>query len=145
MELTIELEEIKFGKGSHLLATVWVNGFIARMIVDTGASETIFDERRILNYLSEERTDETVKAVNGRVSSGLGVDTIKLSEATLNKLQIGDLRIYDYKATLMNLDSVARAYTAQGLKPIEGILGSDILTKYKALIDYEKKLLFLRV
>lgn len=145
MILAIPLTEIKIENGSHLIASVWINGFIARMIIDTGATETIFDEKRILNYLNEEKTSEAVKTVNGRVSSGIGVDTMKLGSTVLDKLQIGELRLYDYEATTMNLDSVARAYSNLKEKPVEGILGSDFLKKYEALIHYPASKMFLRV
>ncbi len=137
--LVIPLKEILIGGGSHLIATVWINNFIARMIIDTGANETIFDEKRILNYLDEEKIEEAVKTVSGRVGSGIGAKKAAISETVLDKFQIGELCLYNHRATIMNLDSVSNAYVKLNEKPVEGILGSDFLRKYESMIIYADK------
>jgi len=45
----------------------------------------------------------------------------------------------DYEAVLLDLSHVNKSYEQIGLKQIEGVLGSDILLKYNAIIDYPKK------
>jgi hypothetical protein len=49
----------------------------------------------------------------------------------------------NYQAVAMNLSHVNYAYAQIGQKPIEGVLGSDLLKKYKAVIDYPKRKLYL--
>jgi hypothetical protein len=59
----------------------------------------------------------------------------------LKKISIGDLVINDYTTVLLDLSHVNGSYQQIGLKPVEGVLGSDILLLYNAVIDYEKKIL----
>ena len=63
---------------------------------------------------------------------------------TIKKLKIGDLEISDYKTILLDLSHVNNSYEQIGLKQVDGVLGSDILLKYNAVIDYEKKILKLK-
>ena len=45
---------------------------------------------------------------------------------------------------MLDLSHVNQSYEQIGLKPIDGVLGSDVLLKYNAVIDYEKKILKLK-
>lgn len=141
MKITIKLIEQIIEDGSHLLCPVFLNNRAGIMVIDTGASASIFDEKRILNYIAS----ETVKTVNDKVSSGLGVDTIRVSEFTLDKLQLGELRLYGLKFSALKLDSINRAYLKLGYQPIEGIIGADLLRRFKAVIDYDNKSLILTI
>ena len=40
--------------GFHLMVEVEINGKKANLVVDTGASRTVFDEIEIQNYLNED-------------------------------------------------------------------------------------------
>ncbi|MEO6302167.1 MAG: hypothetical protein ABIP51_03235 [Bacteroidia bacterium] len=62
----------------------------------------------------------------------------------LKKLKLGDLEIINYKTVLLDLSHVNQSYQLIGLNPIDGVLGSDILFQYNAVINYEKKLLTLK-
>ncbi len=134
MKLTIPLTQIEIEDGCHLIAAIWINGSIARMIIDSGASATVFDEKRLVNYVSP----ETARIEHRKVSSGLGVDKVKVSGVILDKIQIGDLRLYEFEANAMNLSSISRAYYDMKEKPVEGVLGSDILKRYRAIINYDE-------
>ncbi len=61
----------------------------------------------------------------------------------LSNLKLGELEIVDYDATILDLKHVNQSYEKLDLEPIDGIIGGDILTGYKAVIDYEKKELVL--
>lgn len=141
MNIEIPLIERVINEGSHLVAPIYINGNIGMMVIDTGASATMFDEKRILNYIE----GETVKTV-GLTGSGIGgVDTVKVAEVYIDKLQLGDLRLYGLKSNAMKLDPINRAYKKLGYTQVEGIIGSDLLRKYKAVIDYDGKKMILSV
>jgi hypothetical protein len=44
----------------------------------------------------------------------------------------------------MKLDHVNKAFTSMGLKEVDGVIGADILTENKAIIDYSNLILYLR-
>ena len=124
------------GEGYHLLIKVYINKKVANLIIDTGASKTVFDKTRIEKFVKE-RTFEKHESL----SSGLGTNTMQSEQVTIKKIKIGELEIENYKTILLDLSHVNQSYEQVGLKPVAGVLGSDILLKYNAVIDYEKKIL----
>ena len=122
--------------GFHLMIKAKINGKPANLIIDTGASKTVLDRTRVSKYVKEKDFIS-----HDKLSSGLGTNTMESQMTILKKLSIGDLVINDYTTVLLDLSHVNSSYQQIGLKPVEGVLGSDILLLYNAVIDYEKKIL----
>lgn len=129
--LTIEIFPIE-DDGYHLKTSLLVNGKIANVIIDTGASRSVFDETRITNYINFDELED-----HDRLSSGLGTNTMVSKIVTLDKLEIGDIAINNYEATILDLSHVNASYEKLDLTPIDGILGGDIMHDYNAVIDYK--------
>ena len=127
------------GDGYHLMIKVYINKKVANVIVDTGASKSVFDKTRIEKYVSDKTFEK-----HDSLSSGLGTNTMVSELVTIKKIKIGDLGIENYKTILLDLSHVNNSYEQIGLKHVDGVLGSDILLKYNAVIDYEKKILKLK-
>ena len=123
--------------GFHLMVKVEVNGIPARMLVDTGASRSVFDQERIGRFF-EEMPD---MAENQQKSTGLGTRDMQSQALYLNTLSIGELIIRKYPAVVLDMSHVNISYSELGMEPIDGVLGSDILMKYGAVIDYGKRIL----
>jgi hypothetical protein len=128
------------GDGFHLQAKVKINGKPALVIVDTGASRTVFDKTEILKYL---RTEEI--AEHDRVSTGLGTSDMQSHVVTLGSFSLGKLKLEKFPAVVLDLQHVNHTYAAIGFASIAGVLGSDVLVGYKAVIDFRKKSLSLTV
>ena len=126
-------------EGFHLLIKIHINRKVARIIVDTGASKTVFDKTRIEKFVAERNFD-----VHEKMSSGLGTNTMQSQTTSIKKMKIGDLEVLNYKAVLLDLSHVNQSYEQIGLHAVDGVLGSDILLKFNAVIDYEKKVLKLK-
>jgi len=124
--------------GYHLKITLIINGKPANMIVDTGASRTVFDEARVVNFV-----DEDCIEVQDCLSTGLGTNSMKSKQVVLDEIQLGEITIIDYNAAVLDLTHVNQSYERLELEPIDGVLGSDILNDYKTVIDYDKKELVL--
>lgn len=137
--LPITIEAIE-NDGFHLLATIQINGKNALMIIDTGASRTVFDETRIVDFIGHNNLTEQDK-----LSSGLGTNTMTSKKVTIEKLNLNGFEITNYEATLLNLHHVNESYQKIGLTAIDGILGGDILHDYHAIIDYKNSQLMLEV
>ncbi len=123
-------------EGFHLLIKLRINRKIAKLIIDTGASKTVLDTNRIKKYVGKQKFD-----VHSKLSSGLGTNTMQSHTTILKKMKIGDIVINDYETVLLDLSNVNKSYEQVGLKPVEGVLGGDILVEYKAIIDYSQKVL----
>ena len=127
------------GDGFHLMLKLYINKKVAHVIIDTGASKSVFDKTRIEKYVAAKTFEK-----HDSLSSGLGTNTMTSELVTIKKLKIGDLEISDYKTILLDLSHVNNSYEQIGLKQVDGVLGSDIFLKYNAVIDYEKKILKLK-
>ncbi len=123
--------------GFHLMVEVSVNGIPARMLVDTGASRSVFDNDRIGRFFDEE--PELVE--NEQKSTGLGTSDMESQALYLDELKIGELVIRKYPAVVLDMSHVNHSYAALDMEPIDGVIGSDILMKYGASIDYGKSML----
>ena len=53
MKTVLKLKVIHIENGAHLIANVKINGKKAILVVDTGASTTVFDTKAIKKYLKE--------------------------------------------------------------------------------------------
>ena len=62
-----------------------------------------------------------------------------------NKLKIGKWKKDKIALILFNLSHVNTALLSHNSKPIDGIIGADILKKGKAIIDYDKRVLYLKL
>lgn len=125
--------------GYHLSIKAKINGKAANLLIDTGASRTVFDLNRMGKFLKAPEMQE-----NERLSTGLGTNSMKSHVAQLKKVQLGDLLIADYKAVFLDLSHVNVSYVNAGLNPIDGVVGSDILHDHKAALDYDKLELILK-
>ncbi len=124
--------------GSHLLVKSKINGKVARLLIDTGASRSVFDIERIKQFVSEKSFPE-----HDKLSTGLGTNSMPTSTITLKSLKIGDLVIENFPAVLLDLQHVNGTYTTLGHSAIDGVIGNDILVRYHATINYKKMLLML--
>ncbi|MCX2450924.1 aspartyl protease family protein [Pedobacter sp. PLR] len=122
--------------GFHLLVEIVVFGKKSFVVLDTGASRSVFDMTLIKNNISELEYGEETHATTLFATSS----TI---QATIPKIKMGRLVIHDYETVALDLESVNQAYDQMGHPMIAGIIGSDILLKYEAVINYKKLKLFL--
>ncbi|MBP6658227.1 MAG: clan AA aspartic protease, partial [Bacteroidia bacterium] len=93
---------------------------------------------RIFNYVEEVELED-----HDKLSTGLGTDSMPTSSTNLNQFKIGKINIKNFHAILLDLTHVNSSYEKMGFSPIDGVLGSDVMNKYHAVIDYKKKRLTL--
>jgi len=136
--IPLELMNIE-GDGYHLMIEAEVNSHPVRLLVDTGASKTVFDKTR-LQSLMEEGADEHYEDLE-QLSTGLGTNSMQGQVAELDSFIFGDVEIKDYPVVVLDMDHVNQSYEMLGDRGIDGVLGSDILKKYDAVIYFKKKVL----
>lgn len=126
-------------QGFHLMLKVRINNRVARLILDTGASKTVFDFRKIKKYV------KTSLKKNDQLSTGLGTNEMVTHTVSIKKLDLGTLTIHDFSMVLLDLKHISQSYALLGLPAIDGVLGGDILMEYHAVIDYQKRRLHLKI
>lgn len=127
-------------KGCHISVTGKIKNKKVNLIIDTGASQTVFDKNRIAEYIGHNEFEKV-----DSVSSGLGTNTMESHLVAIPDLKIGELFLPHQKMMLLDLSHVNQTYTMMKMKPIDGVIGGDILKAYKAVIDYDKKTITFRI
>lgn len=133
IELPMQFVNIE-DEGFHIVTEGLINGKEARFVIDTGASRTVFDKKRILNYI-----DSPEFSKKEGLSAGIGGTDIHSFVFMIDKLSFGDLIINDYQCIAMDLSNINDSYEKINLPAIDGVIGGDILKKYKAIINYKAK------
>lgn len=133
IEIPINIINIE-GDGFHLIAEGMINNKPARFVVDTGASRTVFDKDRILNYIDNPEFNE-----KEGISAGIGGTDISSFIFNIEELSFGDLKINGYQAVAMDLSNVNNSYAMLKLPPVDGVIGGDLMKKHQAIINYKLK------
>jgi len=130
--------KLKFTKTNHFEIKANINGVKGRFILDTGASNSCigFDSVKDFNLKVE---DSEVKA------AGAGAVDMLTQLSKKNVIKIGKWKRDKVALILFNLTHVNTALTNHDSNPVDGIIGADILKKGKAIIDYQKKYLYLKL
>jgi hypothetical protein len=124
--------------GLHLWVEVLLNNKPAIMVVDSGASRTCFDITRIRKFVPDEDFE-----LHSEVSTGLGTNSMQSHVTIIENFSIGSILLKQYKTILIDLFHVNDSYEKLDLGKIDGVLGSDLLARYGAVIDYKFKKLVL--
>ncbi len=121
---------------NHFEIKAKINGKKGQFILDTGASNSCvgFDEIEKFNLITEDSDHKAAGAGEGEIDTQI---------SKKNKIKIGDYKLKKVNLVLLNLTHINNALTKQNAKPVNGIIGADILEKGKAVIDYDKKKLYL--
>lgn len=130
--------KLKFTKTNHFEIKAIINGVKGKFILDTGASNSCigFDSAKDFNLKVE---DSEVKA------AGAGAVDMLTQLSKKNVIKIGKWKKDKVALILFNLTHVNTALTNHNSNPVDGIIGADILKKGKAIIDYQKKYLYLKL
>ncbi|POY38389.1 clan AA aspartic protease [Solitalea longa] len=126
------------GEGYHPKIEIEINGVRQKAILDTGASKTAFD-----HDLLQAIAGEQAFHLDEKLSTGLGTNSMQCFRATID-LKLGDLSIKKYDAAVLDLSHINIAYEKLGFEKVIGVIGSDILVRYNAVIDYANKVLVLK-
>jgi len=125
-------------KTNHFEIIAYINGVKGKFILDTGASNSCVGFESVEHFKLDTEESEVKAAGAGAID----MET-KLSEK--NKIKIGKWRNDKLALILFNLTHVNTALKNHNSKPVDGIIGADILKKGKAIIDYNKKYLYLKL
>lgn len=129
--------QLVYTKTNHFEVTAILNGIKGNFIVDTGASNSCVGFEAVEKF-SLYTQDSDIKA------AGAGATDMFTQLSKKNTIQIGNWCKKRIPLVLFDLNHVNTALVAHQADPVDGILGADILKKGNAIIDYQKKCLFLK-
>jgi predicted aspartyl protease len=133
--MTVPLQIIDLhDDGYHPLVEVILFGKAFIVVLDTGASKTAFDQSMLA-----QANEATSITASDRLSTGLGTNTMESFTATIKGMRIGTLKVTAFDVAVLDLSTINIAYSQMGHPQVLGVLGGDILMKYKAVIDYGKQ------
>jgi len=139
MDYTVPIEIIPIeDDGFHILISGMINKKEARLLVDTGASRSVFDSTRIMSFPGI--SDDTVEEYDKR-STGLGTNTMRSQTIVLSSLDLGGLELLNYSAVIIDMVHINESYNMIDVQPIDGVIGSELLERFKAVIDYGERVL----
>ena len=140
MRCSVKLISIKIPpSGLHLIVNARINKKPARLVVDTGASQTVLDYNRIGRFSSV-----TEFEIHDGHSSGIGSSKMVSHIFHADSFSLGKCLLENHELVLIDMVHVNASYQLLNKKPVDGVLGGDILKKLDAIIDYRKRVLILR-
>jgi predicted aspartyl protease len=130
--------KLRLTKTNHFEIKATLNGVKGRFILDTGASNSC------VGFEAVDHFNLKVKDSN-ILAAGAGASNMETKMSKKNKIKIGKWETNKVILVLFNLTHVNTALINHKSKPVDGIIGADILKKSNAVIDYEKKYLYLKL
>lgn len=129
--------KFKVSKTQHLLIKAKINGVTGNFILDTGASNSCvgFESIELFN----------LKAGKSKTkAAGAGATGMFTQIAKDNSLKIGRWKTDDFHLIIFDMSHVNDALTQYKAKPVNGIIGADVLLQGKAIIDYANHCFYLK-
>ena len=130
--------KLKLLKSNHFEMRATINGVKGRFILDTGASNTLVDSMLLEDF------NLKIKKADVKIT-GAGATNMDSQISVKNHLKIGKWSNSKSMIVLFNLTHVNSGLAENNIEPIQGIIGTDVLKKAGAIIDYEKKYLYLKL
>ena len=129
--------KLQFLKTTHYSLEAKINGVNGIFILDTGASNSCICTS--LENKFKIISKETIKKASSATSE---ISNTKISKN--NTIQIGK---WENKINLIsfNMDHINQVLGEKKIDSIDGIFGSDILKKSKAILDYKSNKLYLKL
>lgn len=126
----------RFTKTQHLLIKGKINGISGNFILDTGASNSCVGFEGVSFFELMAKNSKTK-------ASGAGATGMMTQSSRRNKLKLGRWLDSEFDLVIFDMSHVNEALRQYKVKPVNGIIGADVLLKGKAIIDYYNSYLYL--
>ena len=123
---------------NHIIILCKVNSIMSRFIIDTGASNSC------INYLSKEKFNLNFKKSDEKAYSATDKIT-NIFYSKNNILEISHFKKNNFDVILFDMSNINNTLKEKEIQEVDGIIGGEILKEHKAFIDYEKKILTLKL
>ena len=124
-------------EGYNLYVDGSVNGTKARLMVDTGAFATLLHSQFVLHMKIPLRQTKFR-------SIGVNLAQSHVRLANITRLSVGSMDMRSYKVGVINLEGLIHGGLLDASPPVAGLLGSEMLQRYHAIIDFGTSSLYLK-
>jgi predicted aspartyl protease len=124
-------------EGYNLYVDGSVNGTKARLMVDTGAFATLLHSQFVLHMKIPLRQTKFR-------SVGVNLAQSHVRLANITRLSVGSMDMRSYKVGVINLEGLIHGGLLDASPPVAGLLGSEMLQRYHAIIDFGTNSLYLK-
>jgi hypothetical protein len=124
------------GGGKHIALNAVVNGNKAVLLIDTGASNSIFD----LEHIAFAET-KLIKVDSDGNGSGFNSEISNLFHGKIAELKISRFKQVNTNVIFTSMNHINSLYRSLRLPVIAGIIGCDWLVEHKAILDFSQQIL----
>jgi hypothetical protein len=118
----------------HHSVSVMLNGKPGVFLVDTGAGATVIHAPYLRHFALTPAAAGMGANANGK---------IRLDAVRVSAFAVGGTRTRLHQMYAMDLSYIVDAVSAGSARPIEGLIGQDVLRDQKAMIDFDQSVLYL--
>lgn len=138
IEAPIEIIEIE-PESYHILIHAIYNGIKVNLLLDTGASKSVFDKDSPLckGLAVIEKSEIHSYSINQTIA--------EYGQVCFPLLIMGGKTLTNIDFTLIDFSFIHQIYYENVGMQIEGILGGDFFLRYKAIIDFSQMMLKLSI
>ena len=124
-------------KTQHLLITAKINGVKGNFILDTGASNSCVGLEGIKKF-------QLATEISKTKAAGAGATGMETQLSKDNLLQLSRWKFEKLNLIIFDMFHVNLALQQYKMKPVDGIIGADVLLEGKGIIDYYNHYLYLK-
>ncbi len=124
-------------RGGALYVRGTVNGKLVLLIVDTGASSTVFDRGAVARLGLPTRA-------TGMRSVGIGMHSVEMRQLPVIAMDVGSGVSLSMSPTQIDLSTMVSSKLSRGMEAPSGLLGLDVLRAYDAIIDTRESAMYLK-
>src|SRR5690606_12615343 len=129
----VPLREVSTG---HHLVEATINGMSGSFVLDTGANVTVVDQNHVGNFdLSD---SGVLDGVAGGITGGR-----RATQVSVDSFRIGSVDIRQQRIVTADLGGLLQALTRVSGDTIYGLIGQDVLTEHRAIVDVSGPMLYL--
>jgi predicted aspartyl protease len=125
----------RVGSNGHVMIPVRVDRKVMRFLLDTGVARTALDTGAA-RFLGLSLSD-------GRGEVSALADSVKARKATVTEIDLGGQAVRNVRVIVFDLNR-HRVQMDQHQKPVDGLLGADLLKRFDAVVDYRNQVLHVR-
>ena len=129
---------IHVSSGYNLYVDGQLNGKRAKFMVDTGAFTTLLHQP-LVRRMKIPLHDSPFR------SEGVNLRQRGVQFATISRFSVGSVHMRDKKVGVIDLEGLVRNGLLDSSPPVAGLLGSEILQRHNGIIDFGKKMLYLKL
>ena len=124
---------------------VKANGHPISLIVDTGASHTVFD-RRLYRKITADQDTRPASVLLADYPTKVRLNGVHAEVGQIRDFEAGPIRFGSEPVMVLDLPMMSAAYRdfdrLHGDAPVGGLLGEDILRNYAAIIDWHRRAIY---